>query len=416
LLDYSHIATEKRKAHDSAQNRAQQAIVWHMNPPVTGSVRIYHNNLWARYKGVIFSKVFESSGRSGISTSFVQIVETSLTRKDLGGTDRSYHQYPYKLLFTGPGESVPWYKMIASLAMDLIKNPSDLCVLPGYHRYEYWMMLIICVLLRRKRAVFCDSTAFDEEKSPWKEKAKALFFRRCDGFFCYGIRSKEYVASYAVDPKKIYDGCQAAALAHDYDAAGIRAYYTGGSSPSASFKFLYVGRLSKEKGLFDLLDAFSKIYRQNPEARLALAGPGLIEEALRQRAKVLGIESAVALLGTRSPEEIGKLLMGSTAMILPSHREPWGLVVNEALSFGCPVVVSDVCGCVPELVREGITGYSFPAGDVGALAQAMSKAQLLSQDRAAVALRCLELIEKFTPQRAAAQILRGCVSILGHPQ
>jgi glycosyltransferase involved in cell wall biosynthesis len=387
-----------------------------MNAPVTRSVRIYHNNLWARYKGVIFSKVFEGSGRSGIAASFVQIVETSLTRKDLGGTDRSYHQYPYKLLFKGPGESIPRYKMIASLAMDLIKNPSDLVVLPGYHRPEYWVMLIICVLLRRRRAVFCDSTAFDEEKSPWKEKAKAFFFRCCDGFFCYGARSKEYVASYGIDQQKIFDGCQAAALAHGYDAAAVRAYYAGNSSRTASFQFLYVGRLSKEKGLFDLLDAFCMMYEQNPKATLALAGPGSIEEDLRQRAKALGIESAVTLLGTRSPEEIGRLLMSSAAMILPSHREPWGLVVNEALSFGCPVVVSDVCGCVPELVRDGITGYSFPAGDVGALAQAMLNAQLLSKDRAAVASRCLEVIEEFTPQRAAVQILRGCVSILGNPQ
>ncbi len=384
-----------------------------MNSPVTRSVRFYHNILWARYKGAIFTKVFQCSGRSGISASFVQIVETSLTR---GATDRSYHQYPYKLLFAGPAESIPWYKMIASLATDLIKNRSDLVVLPGYHRAEYWTMLIVCVLLRRKRAVFCDSTAFDQERNVWKDKAKAFFFRQCDGFFCYGSRSKEYVASYGVDRRKIYDGCQAAALAHDYDAAVIRAYYAGNSPRTGSLQFLYVGRLLREKGLFDLLDAFCDVHSQNPEARLVLAGSGLIEEELRQRTRALRIESAVTLLGTKTPEEIGRLLMSSAAMILPSYGEAWGLVVNEALSFGCPVVVSDICGCVPELVIDGVTGYSFPAGDVAALSQAMSKAQLLSKDRAAVAFRCLDVIEKFTPQRAAEQILRGCVSILGHPQ
>jgi glycosyltransferase involved in cell wall biosynthesis len=387
-----------------------------MNAPVTRSVRIYHNNLWARYKGVIFSKIFESSGRSGLSISFVQVVETSLTRKGLGGTDRSYHQYPFKLLFTEPYESIPWYKMITSLTVDLVKNRSDLVVLPGYHRAEYWAMLIICVLLRRKRAVFCDSTAFDQERSAWKDKAKAFFFRWCDGFFCYGSRSKEYVASYGVDPRKIYDGCQAAALAHGYDAAAIRAYYGSySSSAAASSRFLYVGRLSTEKGLFDLLDAFCRIHRENREATLALAGSGLMEEQLRQRIKALGLESAVTLLGTKSPEEIGRLLMSSAAMILPSYREPWGLVVNEALSFGCPVVASNICGCVPELVIDGVTGYSFRAGDVGALAQAMSDVLLLSKDRAVVALRCLDVIEEFTPQRAADRIIRGCVAILDTP-
>jgi glycosyltransferase involved in cell wall biosynthesis len=319
-------------------------------------------------------------------------------------------------LFTAPSELIPSYKSITALVADLIKNPTDLAVLPGYHRPEYWAMLIVCVLLRRKRAVFCDSTAFDQEKSPWKEKAKAYFFRRCDGFFCYGSRSKEYVASYGIDPRKIYEGCQAAALPHDYNAAAIQAHYDSYSSSSASSsRFLYIGRLSAEKGLFDLLDAFCRIHAQNPEATLALAGSGLIEEDLRRRTRELGIESAVTLLGTKTPEEIGRLLVNSAAMILPSYREPWGLVVNEALSFGCPVVVSNICGCVPELVIDGVTGYSFRAGDVGELAQAMSKVQLLSENRAVVALSCLDVIAKFTPEFAAARILRGCVSILDTP-
>lgn len=377
------------------------------------SVRIYHNNLWARYKGAIFSQVFANSDRNGVSTFFVQVGETSVDRKGLGGADRSYHQYPYKLLFKGSYDQVPSYKLITSLSADLIRNPSDLIVLPGYHRPEYWIMLVICMLQRRRRAVFCDSTAFDRKKSPWKEKAKAMFFRRCDGFFCYGSRSKQYVASYGIDPRKIYDGCQAAALAHGYEAAAIRAHYAANSfSADRAMRFLYVGRLAEEKGLFNLLDAFSRVLQQLPAARLDLVGAGSLEQELRQRSAQLGIDSAVRFLGTKTPQDIGELLMNSAAMILPSLREPWGLVVNEALSFGCPVVVSDICGCVPELVIDGVTGYSYPTGDVSALAQAMSKAQLLSRDRPAVALRCLDVIAKFTPEQAAARILSGCVSIL----
>ncbi len=381
------------------------------------SVRIYHNNLWARYKGAIFTQVFANSDRNGVSTFFVQVGETSVDRKGLGGADRSYHQYPYKLLFKGSYDQVPTYKIMASLTADLIMNPSDLVVLPGYHRPEYWAMLLICMLRRRKRAVFCDSTAFDRQKSPWKEKAKAMFFRSCDGVFCYGSRSKQYVASYGIDPGKIYDGCQSAALAHGYDAAAIRKHYAAsGFDPDCASRFLYVGRLAQEKGLFDLLDAFARVRQQLPEARLDMVGSGDLEGDLRKRAEQLGIAAAVGFLGTKTPHDIGQLLMKSAAMILPSLREPWGLVVNEALSFGCPVVVSDICGCVPELVIDGVTGYAFPAGDVGALAQAMSNAQLLSKDRAAVAQRCLDVIAKFTPENAAAQILRGCVSILDAAQ
>jgi glycosyltransferase involved in cell wall biosynthesis len=87
-------------------------------------------------------------------------------------------------------------------------------------------------------------------------------------------------------------------------------------------------------------------------------------------------------------------------------------VVNEALSYGCPVVVSDVCGCVPELVLEGVTGYTYPSGDVRALSAAMISAAELSRDRAAVATRCLDVIGQYTADRAALEILSGFVHIL----
>jgi glycosyltransferase involved in cell wall biosynthesis len=120
------------------------------------------------------------------------------------------------------------------------------------------------------------------------------------------------------------------------------------------------------------------------------------------------LTKAVNFLGAKTLAEIADLFCNSTALILPSHSEPWGLVVNEALSYGCPVVVSDVCGCVPDLVLDGVTGYSFRMGDMSALANAMDAVITLSADRIGAASRCLNLIAAFTPQRAATQILDGC--------
>jgi glycosyltransferase involved in cell wall biosynthesis len=115
-------------------------------------------------------------------------------------------------------------------------------------------------------------------------------------------------------------------------------------------------------------------------------------------------------------EEISSMLMSSTALILPSHSEPWGLVINEALSYGCPVVVSDACGCVPDLVLNGRTGYSFDMGDVPQLTESMLQIAEWSADRVQVAKRCLDVISDYTPERAASQILDGCLRIAGNYQ
>jgi glycosyltransferase involved in cell wall biosynthesis len=352
----------------------------------------------------------------GIGTSFVQIAETDDERIALGDVDLSYHQYPFRLLFRGAyGHPSRWRRVI-TLVRDVLRNSADLVVMPGYHRVEYWAMLFVCILLRRKRAVFCDSTEFDRPKANWREIAKRLFFHGCDGFFCYGIRSKEYLLKYGAEESKIVYRCQAAALPHEYSPADVLARYeTLPRSASKVHRFTYVGRLSIEKGLNDLLEAFAKVHSKASNVRLDLVGAGPLRAELMARVSELKLEQVVSFLGAKNITEIAELFVESTASILPSHSEPWGLVVNESLSYGCPAVVSSVCGCVPDLVVDGVTGYSFEVGDVEALSRAMLSTMELAADRVAVAKQCLAVISEYTPNRAAAQILDGCARIVGDP-
>lgn len=376
-------------------------------------VAIYHNILWSKYKGVVFSQVHLDGAPRGITPSFIQIAETEDIRVGLGGVDLSYHQYPFRLLFRGSISNAPLIRRIGALARDLYKNPVDLVIMPGYHRAEYWAMLVVCIVLRRKRAVFCDSTSIDRPKVAWREWAKRWFFVWCNGFFCYGIRSKEYLMSYGVSESKIAYRCQAAALPHGYSVDKVLAHYRSNWHGHADEpRFLYVGRLSIEKGLDDLFAAFCILQGRLPGARLDFVGAGPLADDLKKRASKLNMTHAISFLGSKSLEEIAALFQACTALVLPSHSEPWGLVVNEALSYGCPVVVSSACGCVPDLVREGVTGYAFEAGNTDDLVKALDSARHLSNDRAAVARNCLEVVSDYTPERAATQILDGCVRMV----
>jgi glycosyltransferase involved in cell wall biosynthesis len=376
-------------------------------------VRIYHNSMWAKYKGAVFSQIQTLHGSFGINVDFIHVSETSDKRAALGAPDLSYHSYPHRLLFRGNSDQIPAYKLALALIRDVFRNKSELVVIPGYHRLEYWAMLWTCIILRRKRAVFCDSTARENIKIRSREIAKSFFFQHCQGFFCYGTRSKDYVQSYGIDPELIYSPCQAAALPHAYDATSIlRRYRASPRRDGESPTFLFVGRLSKEKGIEDLLAAFRTVQQQLPNAKLHLAGPGSERESLQSQAAAWGLEASITFLGNQTPDQIGHLLETSTALVLPSRREPWGLVVNEALSYGCPVVVSEVCGCIPELLVDGVTGYAFPVGDVAALRDSMLRVISLNKDRLDTAKRCMQVISQYTPERAAAEILKGCNQIL----
>ena len=161
-----------------------------------------------------------------------------------------------------------------------------------------------------------------------------------------------------------------------------------------------------------MLDALAIVRSRRPKATLTIVGDGSYRDSLVVRTRKLGLQDAVVFVGSKDIAAISALLMRSVALVLPSRQEPWGLVVNESLSYGCPVVVSSVCGCVPELVIEGVTGFTFEAGNVAALALALMDVVELSADRQSVASRCLSLMSKYTPQAAAARILEGCDHIL----
>ncbi|MEO6080247.1 MAG: glycosyltransferase [Steroidobacteraceae bacterium] len=372
------------------------------------SVSVYHKSLWPKYKGAIFSQLHQLSKQSGVDISFAHVAETDEMRASLGGVDLSYHKYPFRVLIPGSYESSSMLRRVTALTRDLLKNPAQLVVLPGYDRIENFVMLFLCVVLGRKRVVFCDSTINDNPQVLLKSLAKRFFFFWCNGFIGYGQRSKEYLVSLGANAADVIIPCAAAALPHEYDAAVVLSHYGQHlSGDSAIPRFLFVGRLAQEKGLLDLLDAFNQVRKTMPTACLDLVGEGPMRTALANRISELGLADSVVLHGTLNLRDIVPMYYQSLALVLPSLREPWGLVANESLSFGCPIVVSSHCGCAPELVAEGATGYTFPTGDIQALGAAMLAVRELSADRVATARKCLQLVAAYSPERAASRMLEG---------
>lgn len=370
-------------------------------------ISIYHNILWSKYKGVVFGKLNKLAEKRGYAISTIQIAETENDRIGLSGVDLSYHDYPYELVFKGSYNNVPKWILIKTLFLKVWRSPSSFVLLPGYHTVEYWAMLLGAKLRGKTVGVFCDSTAYDKPNKLIKSILKRVFFSLCDCFFGYGERSRAYLISHGVHPEHIFYRCQAAAMPKNYDSDLVLEKRRNLAADPETPVFLYVGRLSIEKDLPTLINAFSNVLKELPNAKLAFVGSGPISNDLTTLTHKLGISTNVQFLGSKGVDELSHEYLRATCMVLPSQSEPWGLVVNEALAYGCPVIVSHRCGCVPELVIDGETGYVFNAGDVEDLTNKMLLLTQTFNQTDKTTQTCLNLIAKFSPISAATQILDG---------
>ena len=373
----------------------------------TPHLDIWHNIVWSRYKGQVFSELHRIARERGLRVNFFQIAETEGMRAGLTEIDTADHRYPFTLLFRGAHESVPVWKLCWSAVEHVWRSRAPVILLAGYHRPEYWLQLFAARLRRKRIAVFCDSTVYDQPQTWPKSLFKVFFFAHCDMIFCYGDRARAYVRQFGVPDEHITMRCQAAALPADYNAQKALADRLALAPDPAHPRFLYVGRLAPEKQLKILLAAFAKLLPSMPLARLVLVGTGPKQAELEKLAASLSIAANVDFAGARAGDALAREYLSATALILPSASEPWGLVVNEALSYGCPVIVSDRCGCVPELVVKGVTGFTVKSGDVEDMAARMQQVIPLAAQAESTAQACLSHIAPFTPLQAAEQILGG---------
>lgn len=374
---------------------------------------VYHGILWSRYKADVFSVMHRLAGGYGIDVRFTQIAESDSGQMALGGVDLRHHQYPYDLLFVGAYSRIPKGRASRVLFSRVRKSDADLVLLPGFSELAHWSMLLAAILSRKKRVVFCDSTLRDRPQSRVKGMFKRLFFGLCHGYFTYGQRGKEYLTHYGARPDRIFQRVQAAALPADYSAENVILDRCEAHQFQCTPVFLYVGRLSSEKAIDVLLHAFVEVRKTLPQAKLKIVGAGPQMDALVSLGDALGLAECVTFLGSMDLAALSREYLRADCLVLPSQSEPWGLVVNEALHFGCPVVVSENCGCVPELVINGVTGYSFRAGDTREMAEGMIKVVSARTDPLERSRSCLKVIATFNPETSARQTLQGCRIVKG---
>jgi glycosyltransferase involved in cell wall biosynthesis len=137
--------------------------------------------------------------------------------------------------------------------------------------------------------------------------------------------------------------------------------------------FFCCARFIAKKNLLFLLEAFAQYRRARADdaSELVLAGDGPLRDAITRRAAELSIGPNVYFLGHSKYADLPDVYAGARAFILPSAVDEWGLVVNEAMAAGLPVLVSNGVGCHRDLVQNGVNGFTFDPRNVGELAGLM---------------------------------------------
>ena len=132
----------------------------------------------------------------------------------------------------------------------------------------------------------------------------------------------------------------------------------------------YAGRLSEEKGLRPLMQAFGMLVQMRPQCRLWLIGDGPLRPELQKLADSAGISEHITFLGFR--QDVEELMMGMDVFVLPSFTEGTPMALLEAMSLGIPVVASAV-GQIPKIVSSGENGLLISAGDISELSKSVLK-------------------------------------------
>ena len=230
-----------------------------------------------------------------------------------------------------------------------------------------------------------------------KKAILGWLFRRINFFFCIGEENKKFYEYYGVPaPKLLFvpyavDNERYIRERKHIDREAAR---RGLSFDSTKSVLLFVGKFIDKKNPLDLLRAYDKIVAKNKA--LIFVGDGPLREALESYVKEHHLRD-VHFIGFKNQTELAKYYAAADIFVLPSGLgETWGLVVNEAMCFGLPVIVSDVVGCNKDLVKPGHNGYVFPLGNVDALAAHLQDLILHEEKRRAFGQNSFEIIQAYS--------------------
>ena len=275
---------------------------------------------------------------------------------------QSYHAYSARAIFRAVTEV-------------LVRTGPDVIFAPATP-FPEGMAAVAYRCHHNKKLVMMDDAFERTDRCSFLSRlAKRAIHQNIDGAFIPALSHQAYYFSLGFPLERTFYGVDVVDndffSPHEGEARDRRSVREALGLPERYF--LFVGRFLERKGIDLLVEAFLR-YREATRGSvwdLVLVGTGKLPK------ESIGINGGIHLTGPRFGQDLCRLYSLAKACIVPSHADPWALVVNEAMASGLPVIVSRGCGAARTLVHEAENGWTFAPGDVEGLKRLMMRMTLL---------------------------------------
>ena len=249
-----------------------------------------------------------------------------------------------------------------------------------------------------------------------RQPVMRMLYALVDGVLAIGSANAAFYRSFGVPERRIF----LVPYAVDNDrfmssgamtAAERNALRAGFGVTDARPIILFAGKFQPRKRPCDLLCAAARLVREGRRFHVVMVGSGELEAQLRAFAREQGLNN-VHFADFVNQNALPRLYAACDVFALPSQDEPWGLVVNEAMCAGLPVVASREIGCVPDLVHDGLNGSTFATGDVAGLADALRPILGSSEVRRRMGKASRDIVSRWS-YAECAQGLKAALASVG---
>ncbi|HWQ92140.1 MAG TPA: glycosyltransferase [Clostridia bacterium] len=374
--------------------------------------------------------VFDNFGPYHLARLKAAAKRTPLTGIEVAGVSYEYSWIPARksetiriiqLLPEATSVSISKAELATRLWNALSQVSPGAVLVPGWSTYASLATISWCTAKKIPSILMSESGESDQQRVWWEELIKQRIVRLCSSSLVGGQTHVDYAVKLGMGRERCftgYDTVDNQYFAIKAEEARLHGFAIRRKCGLPENFFLASARFIAKKNLLGLIGAYA-CYRAEAERigktgseiwELVLLGDGHLRSTIESHCSKLQIKDHVHMPGFKQYPDLPVYYGLAKAFIHASTTEQWGLVVNEAMASGLPVLVSNRCGCARDLVKEGVNGYTFNPYDGEQLAQLMVKLADLKSELSSMGAASKRIIANWGPERFADGLTKAIES------